>query len=274
MENRKLGAMVALTVLCMVLAYQAGLFNYFINRDIAAGRFDDALTLRVFDGALDRQFLRASRVKSEFDNEWLGVEVRQYANDLLIYHDIIWQVKPDVIVESGTFAGGLTLYLSSVLQYANPKGRIISVDIDSRRWDDTLAKFSLPGGARDQLVARVDFVKGSSVAPETIDKIKALIPPGSKVVVILDSLHTRDHVLQELKLYSPLVTAGSYLVVNDTDLDGIVENLDVETYVGVPNGVGAALKEWLPSNKQFEADKKMDRFSITCVQGGILKRVE
>lgn len=198
----------------------------------------------------------------EFVQEWLGVRVLQYPNDLLTYQHLIWKLRPDVIVEAGTFEGGLTLYLAMLQEVANPQGRVVSVDYAREGWD------ALPDLDHvRKLRERITFIQGDSRAPETLERIAGLIPPDSTVLVLLDTLHVKPHVLRELKLYSPFVSKGSYLVVSDTHLDGThwIERRD---------GPMAAVRAFLDGNDEFEIDSSIDRYFISANLSGYLRRVK
>lgn len=202
--------------------------------------------------------------REEWNNQWLGVEIMQYPTDLMLYQQILTEVRPDLIVETGTASGGLTLYLSNLLDLLNPDGKIITVDIDSSHWDKTLA--AIKDAPAHRLLKRIEFIKGSSTAPEVVERITSEAK-GKKVLVLLDSLHLKDHVLQELKLYAPLVPVGSYLIVNDTHLD----NTPV---IGYREGPRAGLEEFLKTDSHFSVDHARTRYAITCAPGGFLKRTQ
>ena len=199
----------------------------------------------------------------EYAQRWLGIPLLQYPNDMLTYQTMIWAQRPDVIIETGTFRGGLTLYLALVLQAANPKGRVITIDVDRKGWDALSERPDGLGG----LKKRITFIHGSSTAKETLDEVERLILPSSKVLVILDSLHSKQHVLDELELYSPLVSHGSYIVVTDTHLDGT-------HWVERKSGPLAAVREFVVGTDEFEVDRRVDRYFISANISGYLKRVK
>lgn len=278
---RSAAVSILIVILVFCFAYIMGLFDGLISRRINQGKFDAQIAAAIASGRMDEQtrdrFVRLSRDRAEFKNRWMGVEIRQFGNDLQLYQELIHDVKPDVIVETGTFAGGMTLWMAMLMEHIHPDGKIITVDIDSGLWDETLAKLALPPERKEQLLKRIHFIKGSSTDPEVLKKIAAQITPQNKVMVLLDSLHTKDHVFNELKLYSPLVSPGSYLIVNDTDLDGVVDG-------GVPGkdipgyneaiGVKAAVDEWLPANPAFVSDTEREKFMQSCCRNGMLKRTK
>jgi cephalosporin hydroxylase len=190
-------------------------------------------------------------------NRWLGVRCQQNPNDAWIHQEIITDVKPDFIIETGTLNGGSAALWATILQQVNPNGRIITIDIK----DEASEAKKLP------IVKQyVDFMIGSSTDPAIVSEVKKRVE-GRKVLVILDSNHSKDHVLAEMKAYSPLVSAGSYLIVQDTNING---------HPVLPNfgpGPMEAVQEFLASNEQFKSDVNAERLMMTLHPKGYLKRV-
>lgn len=224
-----------------------------VPRDLAA--FADPRARDAF--AFHRVRQVAQEVTSEWKNQWLGVPMMQYPSDLMLYQDLLTEVRPDVVVETGTASGGLSLYLATLLANLNPAARIVTVDIDRKAWDES---YAVQKDALKDLYARIQFIDASSTAPETLEKIRAALKPGDKVLVLLDSQHNKPFVLSELNLYSGLVSGGSYLVVNDTHIRGDA-------------GPAGAVAAFLKDHPEFAIDKTRDRFTINCARGGFLKRV-
>src|SRR5215510_9987265 len=158
--------------------------------------------------AIERvQYLAQAR--QEFKNRWLGVGIIQYPSDLITYANLLYKVKPEIILETGTNYGGLALYFATVMENINPDAKVITVDIDSSKWDKEVAE----GRITSKMLQRIIFIKGDSVSEPVIDRIREYAG-GKRSLVLLDSLHTREHVVKELKLYSPFVSPGSYIIVN------------------------------------------------------------
>jgi cephalosporin hydroxylase len=197
----------------------------------------------------------AQKKKSSFlPNQWLGIHTQQNPNDVWITQEIISEVKPDFIIETGTYRGGSAALWAMVLEQVNPKGRVITIDIEDR----SLAARKLP-----IVQSRVDFVLGSSTAPEVVAEIAARTR-GKRVMVLLDSDHSREHVLAELAAYSPLVSVGSYLIVQDTG-GVMIQN---------PNpGPRQALDEFLAAHPEFEPDRDRERMLLTMHPKGYLRRL-
>jgi cephalosporin hydroxylase len=183
---------------------------------------------------------------------WLGVAAEKCPLDLWIYQEILVERRPDVIVETGTAAGGSSLYLATLCDVLD-HGTIVTVDIED-----------LP----DRPVhRRVSYVHGSSVADETVERVRSLVPPGSTTMVILDSDHSKEHVLGELQIYAELVTPGQYLVVEDTNVNGHPVRPDFGP------GPMEAVRDFLADDARFEVDADREKFFMTFNPGGYLRRV-
>ena len=199
--------------------------------------------------------LWGSNEKGLFDNTWLGVPTIQNPLDVWITQEILFQVKPDFLVETGSLQGGSAALWATILAQINPDAKIISVDIT----DNVTTAKELP------IVKKmVTFLVGSSTDPAIFEKIEKQVR-GKKVVVILDSAHTREHVYEELKLYSKLVPVGSYLIVQDT---GMV--LPSPAILGWAN---LGVQDFMQENDQFIVDRSRERLVITNNPGGYLRRV-
>ena len=188
-----------------------------------------------------------------FNTRWLGAKVLKCPFDLWTYQEIIFETKPDIIIECGTADGGGTLFFASICSLIN-NGRVISVDYRPR---ENLPKHD-----------RITYIEGSSVSDEVVHKIRNLINPEDKVMVVLDSDHVKGHVLQELHIYSRLVTVGNYLAVEDTNVNG---------HPVVPDfgpGPMEAAEEFLSENKDFVADKSREKFYLTFNPDGYLKKIK
>ena len=183
-----------------------------------------------------------------FQNKFLGISTVQHPLDVWITQEIISEVKPDLIIEAGTGQGGSALLWALFLENTNPNGRVITIDIEDWVEQRTV---DLPIAKR-----RVDFLLGSSIDPEIVAEVSRRAK-GKKVLVILDSLHTKEHVLNELKAYSPLVSLGSYIIVQDTTA-----------------GPNRAIMEFLSGNDSFLVDHRRERFVLTNNVAGYLMRVD
>jgi cephalosporin hydroxylase len=189
--------------------------------------------------------------ESWMDSRWLGVDALKTPQDLWVYQEIVVETRPDVIIETGTFRGGSALYLATVCD-ALDHGRIVSIDL------------RLPPGRPDH--DRIDYLEGSSVDPRVVDRVRARVGDGERVMVLLDSDHSRDHVLAELRAYGPLVSDGCYLIVEDTNVNG---------HPVVPHwgpGPMEAVEAYLTEGAPFTIDPQREKFLFTFNPRGFLRR--
>lgn len=193
------------------------------------------------------------------DLHYLGVHIQKNPMDLWMMQQLIYEVRPDVIVETGSLEGGSALYWAHILDGMGlTDSRVITIDIENRTH----------GAASQPLWQRyVEFIHADSVAPSTIAQVRQRVG-NRRVLVVLDSLHTRDHVLREMELYGELVAPGSYMVVEDTNIDAI----PVLTDYGA--GPMAAVIDYLENggDRYFEQDFSREAFIQTYNPGGWLRR--
>lgn len=189
---------------------------------------------------------------------WLGIHTMQNPNDVWVHQEAITEVKPDFIIEAGTLHGGSAALWAMVLQQVNPAGRVITIDIED-----------LSQEARNLPICRerVEFIIGSSTDPKIVADITKRVA-GKKVMVILDSDHRKPHVLNELKAYSPLVNVGSYLIVQDTNVNGHPVRSDFGP------GPMEAVDEFLAGNSDFVSDRSREHLLFSMHPKGYLKRVK
>jgi len=183
---------------------------------------------------------------------WLGILTRKCPLDLWIYQEIIFELKPDVIIECGTAKGGAALFLSSICDLVNI-GKIITIDIEDTK-------------GRPQH-KRIKYLLGSSTSEEIVEQVRKLISDKDKIMVILDSDHHKEHVLNELKIYSKLVTKGSYIIVEDTNINRHPVAPDFGP------GPMEAAEVFLKENKNFVIDKNREKLYMTFNPKGYLRKV-
>lgn len=215
---------------------------------------------------------RANSCKYSYHFEWLGRPIIQYPQDIIAMQEIIWSVKPDLIVETGIAHGGSLIFSASMLELNAACGgpqdaEVLGVDIDIRAHNREAIE-------AHPMFKRISMVQGSSIAPEIIQQVKAKAAGKRRVLVCLDSNHTHDHVLAELEAYAPLTSVGSYCVVFDT----IIEDMPAEMFPDRPWGPGdnpkTAVREYLKTHPEFEIDKRIDhKLLISVAPDGYLKRV-
>lgn len=181
---------------------------------------------------------------------FLGLPMRQIPTDNWLMSEIMYEVKPDYIVEAGTLYGGSAIYYAAMLEFINPNGKVLTVDINEEQ-------IHAEAKANPLWDKRVKFYLGSSIAPEVHEQLKAEIGEGKKVFVTLDTLHAPKHVASELEMYSQLVSSGSYMVLQDTYYEGLPEVID----------------EFLAKHPDWERVEKLDdRFIFTKYRGGFLRK--
>lgn len=197
---------------------------------------------------------------------WLGMPVIQMPTDIVAMQEIIWEQKPELIIETGVARGGSLILLASILELLGT-GEVVGVDLDIRPHNRQAIE-------AHRLAHRITLVEGSSTSDEVMHAVRERADHATSVMVILDSDHTHAHVRQELELYSPLVTAGQYLVVCDT----VVEDLPPQTHRprawGPGDNPATALAEFLASAPEFEVDRRLEaKLLMTSSPGGYLRRV-
>ena len=214
--------------------------------------------------AISRLWIKTGwAAKYSYNFSWMGRPIIQLPEDLLMAQEVIYKVQPQVIVETGLAHGGSSVFYASLLEILG-EGRVISVDIEIRAHNRKAIE-------AHPLKKRITLIERSSIAPETLEEVRKQISPNEKVMVVLDSNHTKEHVRNELELYGPLVTSGSYIVA----ADGIMEELD-----DVPSGKAewtrdnpkAAVHEFLAAHPEFELDSDPTRLGVTYWPDGYLRR--
>jgi cephalosporin hydroxylase len=191
------------------------------------------------------------------NTRWMGVLLQKYPTDLWNYQEMLYEIRPDLIIETGTLFGGSAYYMAHLCDMLG-NGKIITIDNNSYGDDfDTTRPFH----------QRIKYLLGSSTDPEIIAQLEKSITPDMKVMVILDSDHRKDHVLSEMKLYSKFVTKNSYLIVEDSNINGH------PVYSTFGPGPMEAIDEFLLTNNEFIIDVTREKFMLTTNPKGYLKKV-
>lgn len=190
-------------------------------------------------------------------NTWFGIPTRQNPMDVWVHQEILTELKPDFVLDIGTFHGGTALIWAMILEHVHPSGKVITVDIE----DHTAAAKKWPLWEK-----RIQFLHGSSTDPKIVDQIRKQVA-GKKVLAILDSNHSMKHVLDELKVYAPMIPVGSYVIVQDSNSGGNPVQHGFK-------GPMAALQAFLKGNDEFISDKERERLIFTFCPSGYLKRVK
>ena len=232
---------------------------------------------------LSQTWLRESMQKQYVYNfDWLGRPIIQYPQDMVAIQEVIWRTKPDLIIETGIAHGGSLALSASILALLdmseaiqrggnwNPQESsrlVVGVDIDIRPHNRELIE-SHP------MSSRIKMIEGSSISSEIIDKVELISKNFNKVMVILDSNHTHDHVFAELNAYAPLVTIDNYCLVLDTFVDDMPPNFFLDRPWDVGNNPKTAVKQYLHSNPSFIIDRGIqDCLQITVAPEGYLRRI-
>lgn len=232
--------------------------------------------------ALSRIWIREiTPHKWAYNFSWFGRPAIQFPNDAWKLQELIWEIKPDLIIETGIAHGGSLIFSASMLalldlceatesgKMIDPKvsnRKVLGVDIDIRAHNRTAIE-------AHPLASRIQMIQGSSIAPEVIEQVREVAKSHNRVLVCLDSNHTHDHVLAELEAYASLVSKGSYCVVFDT----IIEDMPADMFPDRPWGPGnnpkTAVREFLLQHPGFEIDKLIqNKLLITVAPDGFLKR--
>jgi cephalosporin hydroxylase len=211
--------------------------------------------------------------KYSYHFKWLGRPIIQYPQDIIAMQEIIWSVKPDLIIETGIAHGGSLIFSASMLELNAACGgpadaMVVGVDIDIRSHNRAAIE-SHP------MFKRITVLQGSSIKDETIKKVHEKAMAKQKVLVCLDSNHTHDHVLAELKAYAPLVSKGSYCVVFDTVIEDLPETMFPDRPWGPGNNPKTAVWEFLKDHPEFEIDTTIQhKLLITVAPDGYLRRID
>jgi len=229
----------------------------------------------------DAWLKKAFEHKYMYNFFWMGRPIIQLPNDILAMQELIWQIRPDLIIETGIAHGGsliLSASMLSLLDYSDaiaqgamldpkaPRRRVLGLDIDIRAHNRAAIE-------AHPMANRIDMIEGSSIDPVIIAQVQDIARGYERVLVCLDSNHTHEHVLAELEAYAPLVSVGSYCVVFDT----FIEDMPAEMFPDRPWGPGdnpkTAVWEYLKTHPEFEIDKQMDhKLLISLAQDGYLKK--
>jgi cephalosporin hydroxylase len=215
--------------------------------------------------------IHAMRASDKYDYaylwSWMGVPIIQMPADVIATQEIIWETKPDLIIETGVARGGSVIFMASMLELIG-KGRVIGVDVDIRAHNRDSIE-------RHPMAKRVTLIEGSSVDPMVVKRVRDAIPKNGTVMAVLDSDHSHDHVLSELRIYGPLVTRNSYLIVSDTSLGYLSADQTPHNRARVHlkgNEPLSALNAYLKETERFVVDPVVNgKLFLTSSLGGYLR---
>ncbi len=200
-----------------------------------------------------------------YNFEWMGRPIIQFPQDIVALQEIIWKTQPDVIVETGVARGGSTIFFASMLAMLGGPRHVVSVDIDIRAHNRTAIEAHM-------MARYIHLIEGSSIETSVVDRVKADVGSARSVLLVLDSNHTHDHVLSELRAYAPLVKKGGYIVVFDTAIEDDPPNFFPNRPWGRGNSPRSALRQYLAEVPRFEVDESIDgKLLITVAPGGYLR---
>ena len=220
--------------------------------------------------------------KYSYNFLWQGRPIIQYPQDMVAMQEVIWQIKPDLIIETGIAHGGSLILSASMLSIietaeaiknnesynpANSKRKVLGIDIDIRDHNKKAIE-------DHPMFNWIEMIEGSSIDLDIINQVKSIAKDYNTILICLDSNHTHEHVLAELDAYASLVSLGSYCIVFDT----IIEDLPAESFPDRPWGIGnnpkTAVHKYLSNHPEFEIDQSIhQKLLITVAPDGYLKRV-
>ena len=203
-----------------------------------------------------------------YNFSWMGCPIIQYPQDMIAMQEIIWDIKPDLIIETGIAHGGSLIYYASILELMG-HGEVLGIDIDIREHN----KIEIE---KHPMFKRISMIEGSSIDTAIVEVVKKHAEGKKKILVCLDSNHTHDHVLNELELYATFVSIDSYIVVFDTIVEDLPEGYFSQARPwGISNNPKTAVASFLKKNSNFVIDNAIDnKLLISVAPGGYLKRIK
>jgi len=253
-------------------------------------RFNDEVSSRLLKNSVNKSLkdtakkfmVESTKPKYSYNFSWLGRPIIQYPQDMIAMQEIIWRVRPDLIIETGIAHGGSLILSASILALLDiadaetlhddsylkkSKRKVLGIDIDIREHNKKEIE-------RHPLSSRIAMFEGSSIDPSIIEAVKNYAKDFQKILVCLDSNHTDEHVYKELKAYASLVSIGSYCVVFDTIVEYLPENYYDERNWGPGNSPKTAVDRFLRENQIFQVDDSIEnQLLITVAPGGYIKRI-
>lgn len=230
-----------------------------------------------------RFMLSSINAKYSYNFSWMGRPIIQYPQDICAMQELIWSVRPDLIIETGIAHGGSLIFSASMLALLDltdaieagtpmdpraSRRKVIGVDIDIRAHNRAAI-------AAHPMASRIEMIQGSSIAPEIVAEVKRRAEGHARILVCLDSNHSHDHALAELEAYAPLVSADSYCVVFDTIVEDLPKGLFHDRPWDVGNNPKTAVHAYLKGHPEFEIDVAIqNKLQITVAPDGFLKRVK
>jgi len=225
----------------------------------------------------------ANQLKYSYHFEWQGRPIIQYHQDIVAMQELIWSIKPDLIIETGIAHGGSLIFSASMLTLLDmceaiesgtvfdpksSKRKVLGLDIDIRQHNREAIE-------AHPMSSRIQMIQGSSIAPEIVEQVKSIAKNYQRVLVCLDSNHTHDHVLAELEAYAPLTSVDSYCIVFDTIIEDMPKSFFFDRSWGPGNNPKTAVREYLKTHPEFKIDKQIcNKLLITVAPGGYLIKIK
>ena len=212
-------------------------------------------------------FVETFKYRYPYNFTWLGLPIIQYPHDLITLQEIIWDIKPKVIIETGIARGGSLLFYASMLKLLDNNGIVIGIDLELRKHNKKRI-------LSNSISKNIKLIDGSSTDNSVVKQIRRYFTKKKKCLVILDSNHTHEHVLNELKIYSKFVSKNSFIIVFDTHCEFLPKKLIPNRPWGKGNSGYTAVMQFLNENKNFKLENIEDKTLISCAPFGFLKKVK
>jgi len=218
---------------------------------------------------LTRQwFDRSCQQEYSYNFSWMGRPIIQFPQDILAMQELIWSIKPNLIIETGIARGGSLIFYASMLELLGEDGIVLGIDIDIRQHNRVEIE-------QHPMFKRITMIEGSSIDAETAEQVHMLAEGKKRVLVVLDSNHTHEHVAKELEYYAPLVSVDSYIVVFDTVIEDMPSDFFPDRPWGKGNNPKTAVDEFLKTTDQFIVDEEIsNKLLISVAPRGYLRRVK
>lgn len=215
-----------------------------------------------------RVFNRSCEYNYSYNFSWLGRPIIQYPQDMMAMQEIIWQVKPDLIIETGIAHGGSLIFYASMLELIGGDSIVLGIDIDIRAHNRSAIE-------QHPMYHRIKMIEGSSIDEDVFAQVEAIAQSRQRILVSLDSNHTHDHVRREMELYAPFVKSGSYLIVFDTVVEDMPDTFFQDRPWSRGNNPKTAVWDFLKTNDRFVIDKGIEqKLLFTVAPDGYLKCVK
>ncbi|TSA16925.1 MAG: cephalosporin hydroxylase [Nitrosopumilales archaeon] len=215
-------------------------------------------------------FMASEKYEYSYHFTWLGRPIIQYPQDIIALQEIIWKVKPDLIIETGIAHGGSLIFFASMLELIG-HGEVLGIDVDIREHNRIEIE-------KHPMYKKINMIEGSSISDKVAKKVYKFSRGKKRILLVLDSNHTHEHVLKEMELYSPLVTKGSYMIVFDTVIEDISDPSNPSSNKrpwGKGNNPKTAVKKFLKGNNRFVNDTEIEnKLMITVAPCGYLKCIK